>query len=201
MWKFILELALVMIIYVLLSIPASGMSVAEDIGGFFGFYVFVFSLAYAIMVVGPVEYGVAYVYLKVVRGEKIDIKDMFDVFHNYANAVLANILTNLIIGVGIVFFIVPGIIFACKLAFVPYLVVDEKMDAIDAIKESWRRTDGYSMAIFLMALLAIPIYIFGLVLCGVGILLSMIWIELAFAAIYYAVYKYDSYPKSTTADS
>ena len=187
MWKHILELALILIINLLISIPASGMSAADEIGGFFGFYLFIFSLAYAVMIVGPVEYGVAYAFLKAVRSEKVEIKDMFEVFKNYVNAVLANILTNLIIGVGFLFFIVPGIIFACKLVFVPYLIVEERMDAVEAIKQSWRKTDGHAMTVFLMGLLAIPIFMLGLVLCGVGVLLSVIWTELAFAAIYYAV--------------
>ena len=81
----------------------------------------------------------------------------------------------------------PGIIFACKLAFVPYLVIDQKMDAVQAIKESWRLTNGYATKVFLIGLLSIPIHILGLICCGVGVIPAAMWVELTFASLYYAV--------------
>ena len=112
---------------------------------------------------------------------------MFEVFQSYLNALLANILTGIIIFIGFVFLIVPGIVFACKLAFVPYLIVDEKMDAIAAVKKSWEMTKGHAGAVFLIGLIAMPISIAGLVCLGVGIIPAAIWIELAFAALFFAV--------------
>ena len=43
-----------------------------------------------------------------------------------------------------ILFIVPGIIFGCKLAFVSYLVVEQKKEAIEAVKKSWRMTKGHT---------------------------------------------------------
>ena len=83
--------------------------------------------------------------------------------------------------------IIPGIIFACKLAFTPYLVVDRKMEVIEAVKESWRMTDGHAWTVFLIGLLAIPICIAGLICFGVGIIVSLMWIRLTFASLYHAV--------------
>jgi len=144
-------------------------------------------LAYLVLVQWPVEYGVAFAALKAVRGEHLEVKDMFASFQNYANVVLANILTGLIIVIGIILLIIPGIIFACKLAFVPYLVVDKKMEAIEAVKESWRMTDGHALSVFLIGLLAIFVALAGLICLIVGIIPAIIWIELAFASLYHAV--------------
>ena len=96
-------------------------------------------------------------------------------------------LVGVIICIGLVLFIIPGIIFACKLAFVPYLVVDRRMAVIEAIKESWRMTNGHAWTVFLMGLLAIPICIAGLICLGVGVIVSIMWIRLAFASLYHAV--------------
>jgi len=63
------------------------------------------------------------------------------------------------------------------------------MDVIEAVKESWRITDGHAWTVFLIALLGIPICILGLLLFGVGIIFAGIWIGLAFASLYYAVSK------------
>ena len=112
---------------------------------------------------------------------------MFEAFNNYWNAVLASLLVSIIIGIGLILLIVPGIIFACKLAFTPYLVVDRKMAVIEAIQESWRMTGGHAWKIFLIGLLAIPILIAGLICFGVGVIISIMWITLAFASLYHAV--------------
>jgi uncharacterized membrane protein len=189
MWKYILELLLIMIVAFLLSIPSSGLSAASEIEGVGAFFLGIFSLAYLVLVQWPIEYGVAFAALKAVRGEKLEVKDMFQSFQNYGNVVLANILTGLIIVIGIILLIIPGIIFACKLAFVPYLVGDRKMEAIEAVKASWRMTDGYAINVFLIGLLAIFIALAGLICLIVGIIPAIIWIELAFASLYYAVTK------------
>jgi len=112
---------------------------------------------------------------------------MFEAFGNYWNAVLANILVGVIVFFGFVLLIIPGIIFACKLAFTPYLVVDRKMEVIEAVKESWRMTNGHAWKVFFIGLLAIPISIAGLICFGVGIIVSIMWIRLAFASLYHAV--------------
>ncbi len=95
--------------------------------------------------------------------------------------------STVIVVIGFVLVIVPGIIFACKLAFTPYLVVDRKMEVIEAVQESWRMTNGHAGKVFLIGLLAIPIGIAGLICFGVGIIIAIMWVSLAHASLYYAV--------------
>ena len=66
---------------------------------------------------------------------------------------IANIVVAVIVGLGIIMLIVPGIIFACRLAFVPYLVVDREMDVMDALRVSWDMTRGPGWQIFFIGLL------------------------------------------------
>ena len=90
--------------------------------------------------------------------------------------------------------IIPGIVFLCRLAFVPYLVVDKGYDAIVAVQESWKMTRGHGWRIFGMALLAIPIVIAGFIALGIGVVFSAMWISMAFAALYAIVadtYKFE----------
>ncbi len=135
----------------------------------------------------PIQYGASFAYLKAARGDSLQVKDMFDVFRNYLNAVLAGFLVMIITLIGFVLLIIPGIYFACKLSFTPYLIVDRKMEAIPAIKESWRLTNGHFWKIFLTGLLAIPILIGGAICLGLGIIISFMWIDMAFASLYHSV--------------
>jgi uncharacterized membrane protein len=147
----------------------------------------IIGFVYSILIVGPIDYGVSFAHLKAARGDKLIIKDMFEAFRNYWNAVLANVLAGAIIIIGFALLIIPGIIFACKLAFTPYLVVDRKMEVIEAVRESWRMTNGHAWKVFLIGLLAIPISIAGLIVFGVGIIVSIMWIRLALASLYHSV--------------
>jgi len=186
LWKHFLELFLIGLIALLIGLPSGVGGWFEDIavaGAIFGF----FGLVYGILISGPVDYGVAFAYLKAARGDKLEIKDMFEAFKNYWNAVLASLLVSVIIIIGLVLLIVPGIIFACKLVFTPYLVVDRKMEVIEAIKESWRMTGGHAWTVFFIGLLAIPIGMAGLICFGVGVIISIMWVTITFASLYHAV--------------
>jgi uncharacterized membrane protein len=184
LWKFFLELFLIGIIAWVISLPSG---VSGWIQGAAGAFLTLIVIVYSILILAPIDYGVSYAYLKAARGEKLEIKDMFAGFQNYWNAVLANLLVGVIIVIGLILIIIPGIIFACKLAFVPYLVVDKKMDVIEAVKTSWRMTNGHAWRVFLIGLLAIPIIIAGLICLGVGVIISFMWISAAFASLYHAV--------------
>jgi hypothetical protein len=188
MWKTFIELLVVSIVYGVISMPTGVFQWKEDQFQWYFIPIIGFAVLYGVFLLGPINYGVKWVFLKAVRKEKINIKDMFSVFErNYWNAVLANVLVGIIVGFGIVMLIVPGIIFACRLAFVPYLIMDQKMDVMDALKASWDMTRGHGWAIFFIALLAVPIVIAGLVMLFFGVFISIIWITAAFAVIYHAV--------------
>jgi uncharacterized membrane protein len=135
----------------------------------------------------PLEYGVVNCYLRVAREGKVIFEDMFNGFKNYWNTIAAYFLSFLIILGGFILLVVPGIIFACKLAFVPYLVIDRKLGPVAAIKESWNMTEGHAMEVFLIGLVGIPIVIAGLICLIVGVIVSYMWIGMAMASLYYAV--------------
>jgi uncharacterized membrane protein len=189
--KFFLEVLLITLVCIIFSAPVWWTEAAEeratewDTG--ISVIIQMFALGYWLLILGPVEWGANYAMLKAARGEKPEFLDIFVFQKNYLNIVLAHLLRGVIVGIGFVFLIVPGIIFVCKLAFVPYLVTDRKMEATEAIRESWRMTAGHAGTIFLMGLIAIPVALAGIILLGVGLVMSIMWIGLAFASIYAAV--------------
>jgi len=187
LWKYILELLIITIIAFGISLSGYGFSAAAKNVGIESVFGNIFALLFTLLLSLPINYGVSFAFLKAARGGRLKVKDIFEVFENYLNAVLANLLVVVITIIGTVFFILPGIIFGCRLAFTPYLVVERKMEVIGAVKGSWRLTKGYTWRVFLTGLLAIPIFIAGLLCCCVGIIASMMWVGLAFASLYHAV--------------
>jgi uncharacterized membrane protein len=185
--KYFPELLLVLFVQMLLSLPMGFGSMFFSTQYMGTFTNGMFQLIYGILVLMPVNYGCSWVYLKAVRGEPFHVQDIFFAYQSFGNILLANLLVGLIVGLGIVMLIVPGIIFACKLSFVPYLVMDEKMEAVDAVRKSWNMTRGHAGTIFLMGVASCFIGLCGLICFIVGIFPAVIWISLAFAAIYMVV--------------
>ena len=188
MWKHFLYLFLVAVIIAFAEAPASMIRDADnyDTPGMIVLQILI--SAYWVLVLSVINYGGALLFLRAIRNEKIEVREMFDGFKkNYLNIILANLLTFAIVGLGFVFLIVPGIILACRLSFVSYLVMDKNMEPVAAVEKSWEMTRGHGWKIFGMGLLVIPIIIAGLLCFIVGIIFAIIWLSAAFAAMYHAV--------------
>ncbi|WP_221898781.1 DUF975 family protein [Robiginitalea sp. SC105] len=145
------------------------------------------AVAYAMLVLPVFNYGGDLLFVRAVREEPLEVEAVIQGFReNYVHIVLAHLLATALIVLGFVFLIVPGIILACRLVFVSYLVMDKRLEPIAAIEKSWEMTRGQGLRIFGMGLLAIPVFILGLLCLGVGALVSVMWIKSAFASLYYA---------------
>ena len=85
----------------------------------------------------------------------------------------ATVLTAIIVVVGLVLLVVPGIIAATMLLFVKFIVVDRKMAPIEALKESARMTKGHRMTLFLLVLAIAVLNIVGAILLVVPLLVTI----------------------------
>lgn len=168
-----LELLLLAVVWALLSAP-SGWFGESLVGG-----------AYHVLVLGPVGFGGMYAFLRAVRGGTPEIGDLFVAFRgDYVQVVLASLLMGVLISIGFVLLVIPGFIAIVRLAWVPYLVTDEHLDAVGAVRESWERTRGHGWTICGIFVLAIPILLVGLVLLVVGVIPALMLAQLASAVLY-----------------
>jgi hypothetical protein len=152
-----------------------------------GFYALI-GLLYAFLVAPVFRYGGKLMFVQSVRQEKLDYETLIKGFReNYLSIVLANLLVIALVALGIFALIIPGIIIGCRLAFTAYLVMDKKLDPIEAVETSWRMTRGHGWTIFFMGFSSFFIYIFGLIMLLVGIFPAMIWVSSSFATLYQSV--------------
>jgi uncharacterized membrane protein len=98
---------------------------------------------------------------------------------------LAMIVNAILVTIGMVFLIVPGIIIAIGLSMYAPLIVDQGLSGIDALRKSWEITKGQKMNLFLFGLVAFMLMCAGLVACMVGaLLLSLPLSVVAWAWVY-----------------
>ncbi len=190
MKKYFLYLLLVVIVVGIFTGPGGANFKYTSDEGFhftpFIFFVVLFATAYAFLFAPVITYSSKLIYIDAVRDKDIDLKKLIAGFNNYLNIILANLLKTALIVMGFFFFIIPGIVLCCRLAFVSYLVMDENLDPIRAIERSWKLTRGIGWNIFFMAIMSFFIGFFGFILLIVGIFPALIWIHSSFATIYQA---------------
>jgi hypothetical protein len=156
--------------------------------GIFAAFFGLLAMLYAFLVAPVFEYGGNMIFVQAVRKIKPDFEYLIKGFmENYLHIILANLLVFALVVLGLFALIIPGIIIGCRLAFVSYIIMDKKLDPIEAVELSWKLTRGYGWQIFLMGFVSIFIVIFGLLMLIVGIFPAMIWICSSFASLYEAV--------------
>ncbi len=156
--------------------------------GMFAAFFGMLALLYSLLVLPVLEYGTDMIFVQSVRKIKPDFELLVKGFwENYLHIILANLLVTALVVLGFFALIIPGIIIACRLAFVSYIVMDKKLDPIEAVELSWKLTRGHGWTIFLMGFVSIFIIIFGLILMIVGIFPAIIWVSSAFASLYQSV--------------
>lgn len=113
----------------------------------------------------------------------------------------ATLLQGIIIVIGFILIIVPGIIAALILSFTQLLVVDKKLGPIEALKESYRLTKGHLFQLFLFMLCLVLINIIGALLLLVGLLVTVPITILAVAHVYMKVQGLQGAPMAVTPSS
>lgn len=83
-----------------------------------------------------------------------------------------SVLLFLIVGLGLVLLIVPGIILALAFFCAGYLVVDKNLTPIKALKESYRITKGKRWKLFLLVLASAGLMILGMFPLFLGLLVA-----------------------------
>jgi len=158
--------------------------------GAFAIILGIFAFFYSLLIVPVFKYGSDFMFVHAARGIRPEFSTLIKGFtDNYLHIVLARLLTVALIMLGTLLLIVPGIIVACRLVFVSYLVMDKKLDPIIAVEESWKMTRGHGWTIFGMAILSFFIFLAGLIMLIVGTIPAVMWIRSSFASLYEAVRK------------
>ena len=164
------------------SLPVIGMF------GIFAAFFALLAMLYTFLVKPVFEYGGSMIFVQAVRKTKPDFEYLIKGFmQNYLHIILANLLVFALVILGLFALIVPGIIIGCRLAFVSYIIMDKKLDPIEAVELSWKLTKGHGWQIFFMGFVSIFIVIFGFIMLIVGIFPAIMWICSSFATLYESV--------------
>lgn len=122
--------------------------------------------------------------LKFCDGEKAEFGDLFSCFHLLLKYAIGLILYVIVVTIGLILLIIPGIILAIKFSFFSYFIVDQEQGPIEALKNSSAITKGAKLDLFLFFLLLGLINLAGVLALGIGLFATVPTTMVAVAFVY-----------------
>lgn len=117
--------------------------------------------------------GTTWIYLQMRRGTRLPFSKLFTSVESFLPVLGASLLYYLIVFVGLIFLIVPGIYFGIKYQFTVPLIIDKKLGVFEAMRHSAAMTQGRKMSIFGFDLVMIGVVLLGVLCLGVGIFVAI----------------------------
>lgn len=148
--------------------------VATSVGGILWIVVLSFMLG-----------GLTTTALKAARGQPVTYADPFSGGRYFIQFFVALIVSSVATTIGTALCIVPGVILALGLSLQAFLIVDQDLPGVEALKRSWELTKGHRLNIFLFWIISLFVVFAGELACFFGVfLISYPLLMIAFAWIY-----------------
>ena len=124
--------------------------------------------------------------LKQVRKEKASILSSLEglSWKEFLRYVLVAIVSSIVILIGLIALVIPGIIISLMWSLAPYLVLDQKSGIIESLKRSYHITRGHKWDILALVMIVLIINLLGLLALVVGLFVTIPVSYLAFARMY-----------------
>lgn len=141
----------------------------------------------ALLVVGPLEYGMAYIFLKQARDHQpVQLGDMFRGFQDdFGGTFLIGLMTSLFTFLWSLLFVIPGIIAAYRYSMATYIMAENPTIApSDAIERSKALMDGRKGDLFCLDLSFFGWALLTVLTAGIGALWLTPYMAVSRAAFY-----------------
>jgi len=119
------------------------------------------------------------------KGNHVTINNLIKInLPTFVHYFLASILCGIIVFLGAIFLILPGLYLASRLIFAQYLVVDKGLTFDQAIMKSWALTKGNEWNLITFLLVTFLVFLIGFFALFVGLLVAIPLVSLATASLY-----------------
>ncbi len=126
-----------------------------------------------ILLGGPIIAGYYIVSQRISKDRIVEIPDFFKSFEKFVPLLILNLLMTLVIFLGLLLLIVPGIYFAVSYLFAHFFVWFYDVDPTEALGLSRKTVSGNFGKILLLCLVLGGINLLGILAFGVGVLLTI----------------------------
>lgn len=116
-----------------------------------------------ILITGPMTLGLYIFTLAFLNEESLEFKKIFSGFKFYFKALFASVIYSVVILIGFVLFIIPGIVFAMMFSQVYFIIADNpEVGVIEAFKQSKAMMYGHKWQFFKLSLRYVFYFLLGI---------------------------------------
>ena len=187
----LLFLASATFVYLVLSIILDKASKGPN-----SFFIFIASTIISMLF----SIGMYRIGLKIEEGKEPEIEYFKATPQVFLSMLWSGIITGVLVLLGLILLIIPGIIVAVRLSMTSYVLLDKNLGGWQAVKESLRMTKGYGLKLFLVGISFIVIAIVSIIPLGLGLFVSIPFIYITGTVIYKIIAKSDTEPVLDSAN-
>ena len=178
--NFFFFLVILVITYVISSIPSFLINFVIKEVGTLSFILYFANIMISILV----AMGYVRIALKLCNHEKAKFTDLFMPYPIFFNYLVGSFIYMLIVLVGLVMFIVPGIILGIQYQFYGYFIIDKGYEPLQALKKSSEITKGVKGDLYLLMLVAAGLNLLGMLALIIGLFATVPTTMVAYAYVY-----------------
>ncbi|WP_100641343.1 stress protein [Alteromonas facilis] len=125
-----------------------------------------------VLLISPLMAGLMMMGVKSARQKNVKVGDLFNWVSITVVLALGSLIASILVQIGMMLFIIPGIYFGIATTFTLPLIADKKLTAISALILSVRVTTKYFLQIFIFFIISIVLFMFAAFTFGI----ALIWV-------------------------
>jgi hypothetical protein len=157
----------------------------QNIGEFIGFTLIIFAISAVSTLLSnggsvvvsslavPLYAGFGIAAFKRMSGQQLQFSDFFNGFKYFLPLFLAGLAIELLVTVGLLLLVLPGLYLAVGYTFTMFLVIDYRMEFWQAMETSRKIVTTQWFAVFWLVIVLFLLNIFGAVALGIGLLVTV----------------------------
>lgn len=158
----------------------------------------------SLVISGPFALGLIIFSKNVANDSDARLEQIFDGFKNFGTALATYLLSAVATVLGLLLFIIPGIIISLGLALSMYIISDDQeIGAYDALKKSWDMMNGYKMKFLGLGLMFFGLILLSMLTLGIALLWLMPFMQVTLVKFYQDVkadYELANAPSDTSSE-
>ena len=133
----------------------------------------------------PLGIGTTAFFVSLIENENFEAKDLFKYYHDFVKVIGVTILMGLIITLGYICFIIPGIILTLSYSLVPIILIKKpELGIVETLKYSREKMRGHKLDTFVLGLSFIGWAILGTLTFGILYIWLFPYMQFTFTKFY-----------------
>ena len=133
----------------------------------------------------PLGIGTTAFFISLIENTNFEAKDLFKYYHDFVKIIGVTILMGLIVMLGYICFIIPGIILTLSYSLVPIILIKKpELGIVETLKYSREKMQGHKLDTFVLGLSFIGWAILGTLTFGILYIWLFPYMQLTFTKFY-----------------